>query len=493
MHNTVLEPLVQESFFKNVISPLDNPVKDFFGAHFVENGYLVVSSGIPSFTQTKAPKKILTTRNQGTSTKPRNVQKEVVLIEGKLNTYNSHAEYYCPHCHSLLHGNGDTHCTLTHIPIGGAYTKLIVSRHRLHCPNKECSYNYTFTVDFKEDKHLLTKAVVNYARGLLARKLTLKEVSFITGIDENIVKDIDKKRLQEIYTVDGEGTQLIRPKKQARHLGIDEFKLHNNRQYATVIIDLDTGEVLYLAHTKKKQVVYDFMDFVGEEWMDGVEAVASDMNADYGKAFQERYPNIKVVFDHFHIVKNLNEKVINEVKKDEVSRLEAEGDTEAAKSLKRSKYILMSKHDTLLKKDRDARHNEVKSEGGGLFNKPEQLRHGGNRKRHETIIKQNELLFTADLVKEKLRYAYEADTELKMKRRINSIIRLCEETENKHFLWFAKLLTDHYQGVINHATCRISTGKVEGTNQMIKTLRRKGYGYPDDDYFFLKIMDASRN
>lgn len=493
MHNTALEPLVQETFIKNELSQIDNHVKDCFGNDFAEEGYLVIASGIPHFTQTMAPETVMTTRNCGTSKKPRIVQKEVILIEGKLNTYNSFTEYYCPCCHSLLHGNGDTLCTLTHIPIGDTYTKLVVSRHRLRCPNEECTYNYTFTVDFKEDKHLLTKAVVNYARGLLARKLTLKEVSFITGIDENIVKDIDKKRLQEIYTVDGEGTQLIRPEKQARHLGIDEFKLHNNRQYATVIIDLDTGEVLYLAHTKKKQVVYDFMDFVGDEWMSGVEAVASDMNADYGKAFQERYPDIKIVFDHFHIVKNFNEKVINEVKKDEVARLESEGDTEAAKSLKRSKYILMSKHETLLQKDRDARHDEVKSEGGGLFNKPEQLRHGGNRKRHKEIIEKNELLFTADLIKEKLRYAYEADTELKMKRRINSIIRLCEATENKHFLWFANLLTTHYQGVINHATCRISTGKVEGTNQMIKTLRRKGYGYPDDEYFFLKIMDASRN
>jgi hypothetical protein len=27
---------------------------------------------------------------------------------------------------------------------------------------------------------------------------------------------------------------------------------------------------------------------------------------------------------------------------------------------------------------------------------------------------------------------------------------------------------------------------------MIKSLRRAGYGYPDDEYFFLKIFDASR-
>jgi transposase len=71
-------------------------------------------------------------------------------------------------------------------------------------------------------------------------------------------------------------------------------------------------------------------------------------------------------------------------------------------------------------------------------------------------------------------------------------MRTCKATENKHFIWFAKLLEEHMKGIISHARVHISSGKVEGTNQMIKTLRRKGYGYPDDEYFFLKIIDASR-
>lgn len=49
-----------------------------------------------------------------------------------------------------------------------------------------------------------------------------------------------------------------------------------------------------------------------------------------------------------------------------------------------------------------------------------------------------------------------------------------------------------FEGIIAHATYKISAGKIEGINQKIKTLRRHGYGYPDDEYFFLKIMDASR-
>ena len=79
-----------------------------------------------------------------------------------------------------------------------------------------------------------------------------------------------------------------------------------------------------------------------------------------------------------------------------------------------------------------------------------------------------------------------------MSDQIKEIIDLCRATGNTHFIWFARLLENHLSGIIAHATFRISSGKIEGINNKIKTLRRQGYGYPDDDYFFLKIVDASR-
>jgi len=57
---------------------------------------------------------------------------------------------------------------------------------------------------------------------------------------------------------------------------------------------------------------------------------------------------------------------------------------------------------------------------------------------------------------------------------------------------FHRLLSKHFEGIIAHATYDVSSGKIEGINNKIKTLRRQGYGYPDDDYFFLKLFDLSR-
>ncbi len=59
-------------------------------------------------------------------------------------------------------------------------------------------------------------------------------------------------------------------------------------------------------------------------------------------------------------------------------------------------------------------------------------------------------------------------------------------------LQIGRLLYNHFEGVAAHASYGISTGKLEGINNKIKTIRRMGYGYPDDEYFFLKIIDFSR-
>ena len=120
------------------------------------------------------------------------------------------------------------------------------------------------------------------------------------------------------------------------------------------------------------------------------------------------------------------------------------------------------------------------------------MRKSGYEAKYDELLKENKLLFTLDLIKEKLSAAYSLMDEAKMADAIIDIMDICSATDNKHLLWFGKLLDSHFEGIIAHATYKISAGKIEGINQKIKTLRRHGYGYPDDEYFFLKIMDMSR-
>ena len=391
--------------------------------------------------------------------------KKIYLIDGELEPNDC----ICPVCGEKMHIHDTYDVVLNHLPYGTTLSAVRFPKHRYYCP--KCKATQMDEVQFQAAGHRITEPLLNFAEDLLRQGLTLKKVSYLTGLGKNVVKSIDKRRLESLYCKPG-STDWKRPDETPKVIGIDEFKLHDGHKYATIILSMETGHVLYLAKGKKKQVIYDFIDFVGEEWMDNVEAVCCDMNSDYQEAFEERCTHIQCVFDYFHIKKNLNEKVISEIRKDEQARLKREGKDEEAKKLKKTKFILTSSRSTLEKKD---------SKNGTA-----------TLAKYESLLKENELLCVADIVKEKLTYAYTLSCECTMAAEITDIIDICNSTKNKHFVWFARLLENHFEGIIAHATFRVSSGKVEGMNNKIKTIRRQGYGYPDDDYFFLKIFDASR-
>lgn len=52
---------------------------------------------------------------------------------------------------------------------------------------------------------------------------------------------------------------------------------------------------------------------------------------------------------------------------------------------------------------------------------------------------------------------------------------------------FAELKEKRIDGLVSHAVHPISTGKLEGFNNRIKVLKRIGYGYRNDLYFFTLI------
>jgi transposase len=412
--------------------------------------------------------------------------RKMYLLHGELKA--SADDSICPQCGSSMHIHNRCEVNLRHLCFGDKLSCLRFTKLRYYCPR--CGHSHMQDVPFQAKGHRISSELLNFTRDLLAYGFTNKQVAYITGLGRNTVKDIDLKRLKEKYTVDGE--RLIQPERQARFLGIDEFKLHDGHKYAVIIIDMETGHILWLAHGKKKASVYSFIEHVGKDWMDGVEAVACDMNSDFQEAFEDRCPHIQTVFDYFHIVKNFNDKVVGQIRKDEQRRLIAEGDEKAAKSLKGSRYILTSSKQTLARKDQEAEDGKILSEGSSLFSKEQVVRKDGHLARYEDLIRQNKLLFTLDLIKEKLCEAYKMTDEPSMAGAITEIMDMCMATGNKHLLWFSRLLDNHFEGIIAHATYDISAGKIEGVNNRIKTLRRQGYGYPDDDYFFLKLFDASR-
>jgi transposase len=143
-------------------------------------------------------------------------------------------------------------------------------------------------------------------------------------------------------------------------------------------------------------------------------------------------------------------------------------------SLKHSTYILMSGKDTRKRKERDARAGKVVLRGSALFGKQEVLQKGGTRKRYEELISQNELPFACDIVDEMLTQAYSCTDADAIRAAMERIVDTCRCTKDRHFARVARLVESHREGIVAQARHRISSGRVESTNCMIKTLRRAG-------------------
>ncbi len=100
--------------------------------------------------------------------------------------------------------------------------------------------------------------------------------------------------------------------------------------------------------------------------------------------------------------------------------------------------------------------------------------HSGYVQRYEEVIRQNQLFFTLDIIKDKLASAYKQTDEAAMAEEISDIMDICTVTKNKHLLWFRRILDEHFEGIIAHATFNISAGRIEGINNKIKTPTAQG-------------------
>lgn len=295
---------------------------------------LELPSSMPGFRQTGACVETSRTLNLGTGRAPRARSFPVLEIPGETLCP---APAACPVCGGRTRPNGAASCRLAHLPFGGSWSVVTVCRPRARCTR--CGASVRAPAPFRAPGRTATLALVRLVEDLLAYGLTPTDVALATGLCRQVVREIDRERLARLHTrptPDGR-REPSPPAARSRPLGADEFKLHDGRRHATVVLDLESGHVLWLARGKRLSAFEGFFDLAGDEWMGGVEAVACDMNSDHERAFRERYPHVAVVSDRFHLVRNLNENVIGEARKDLRREPVKAGDQEGARRLKRTK------------------------------------------------------------------------------------------------------------------------------------------------------------
>jgi transposase len=112
------------------------------------------------------------------------------------------------------------------------------------------------------------------------------------------------------------------------HVGVDEKSFQRHHEYVTVVTDLTTPRVLYVADDRKRESLEGFWALgLTDAQRAQIAGVAMDMWEPYVQATLARIPDAaqKIVFDKFHVAKHLNEGV-DRVRRAEHRALHAHGD-----------------------------------------------------------------------------------------------------------------------------------------------------------------------
>ena len=305
---------------------------------------------------------------------------------------------------------------------------------------------------------------------------SISSISRLFHVNWETVKEIHKELVTS--TLQQRRAQQLREHYRPRFLGVDEFAIHKGHTYATVVMDIETGEVLWVGKDRTIESFNKFFDEIEMELLEDVEAVAMDMNASYNKVFNQRMPGVRIVYDRYHMESNYGRDVMGVVRLDAAREYKRQSEDESLpqkerwelkrqySKIKRARWMLLTKG------------LGVQNEDGSWECSNDTL---------QEILDRHQDISLCYAMKQELSDLYSVSDPDEAEKRWNEWFDAAEASGIPALERFARNKRVRLPGLIAHALFPISTSKVEGTNNKIKVLKRVAYGFRDDDYFFSLI------
>ncbi len=138
---------------------------------------------------------------------------------------------------------------------------------------------------------------------LLAGQMPVAEVARVT--------DEEDTRLWRLIRQLVEAAHKAKDWSQVRAIAVDETSTRRGRCYATVVLDLDTRAVLFMAEGRNSHAITKFAEELRAHGGDpaNIEWVSMDMLHCYTKGVRINFPNARVVFDRYHLMVMAGEAV----------------------------------------------------------------------------------------------------------------------------------------------------------------------------------------
>ena len=352
-----------------------------------------------------------------------------------------------------------------------------VAVHHIYCP--ECrSMSYEHLEFLTNPRARVTRA---FEKELVAerRRMSISDVAEVFGVSRRTVREAEVRALELKYR--------SVPLKGVRRIGIDEvYVFHEERggrQFVTVVRDLDTGRVLNVSRGKGEDALRMFASRLRRSGVAAeVECVTMDMANAFANFAEHNLPNALVVFDHFHVVKMVND-IINKIRRAAMAKINAET-RQALMALDLSK----EEREVVARLEKKINKGNMKLP---LMNKEDLEKDPKAKAKLDKMLEEYSDLGKAYLLKEELRSIYaNAKAPLEAKALLEAWIAKARASDVRHLETMANTMEKNLEGVLGFWKFPGATNaKTEGFNNKIRWLVKQAYGYRDWHYFRLKVFD----
>ena len=259
------------------------------------------------------------------------------------------------------------------------------------------------------------------------------------------------------------------------NIGIDETSYKKGHKYITVIVNHDTNSVVWASQGHGKTVLESFYRQLSPEQLESIKVVTGDGAKWITECVNEFTPDCERCVDQFHVVQWAME-ALDEVRREIWGEAYAE-----VKRLKKEnpRFPGRPKADDPVSAEIKAatkKAKEIKNSAYALGKAPEHLTEK-QELRVQMIAENNDRLYRAYRMKEMLRLL------LKIKDVEEA------EAELKRWLWWAShsripafkelyaKIKRHREHILNAIRLGMSNARTEATNNKIKLIVRKAYGF----------------
>jgi transposase len=238
------------------------------------------------------------------------------------------------------------------------------------------------------------------------------------------------------------------PLERLTRIGIDELSFRKGQRYITVVVDHDTGRLVWAREGRDKKTVLGFFDELGADRAGRIALISSDLGEWITRAVRERCPQATLCLDPYHVVA-LASSALDEVRREVWQHARRAGDKTGARWLKGARWA--------------------------LWKRPERLTERQQAKL-ATIEHVNRRLYRAYLLKEHLRLVFHSSPEEAVVL-LEAWLVWARRCRIASFVKLAKTITQNKAGITATLTHRLSNARIEALNTTLRLICRRAYGF----------------